>query len=585
MDLSMLELSDQEIARRNSLNELRSLGINPYPAAEYQVTAYAQEIINSYPEGNEEREALLREQRVRLAGRIMGRRIMGKASFVELADSTGRIQIYITRDSIADGENTDLYNIVFKKCLDIGDFIGVEGYVFKTQTGEVSVHALSLTVLSKSLRPLPIVKEKDGKVFDGFTDPEQRYRRRYVDLLVNDGVRDIFIKRNKIFTSMRNFFNEHGYLEVETPVLQSIPGGASARPFITHHNALDIPLYLRIANELYLKRLIVGGFEGVYEFSKDFRNEGMDRTHNPEFTAMEIYVAYKDYNWLMDFTETMLSRIAQEVLGTTEVKVGDREISFRPPFKRVPILEAIKGHTGIDISGMDEDQLREVCKQLGIETTPSMGKGKLIDEIFGEKCEGKYIQPTFITDYPKEMSPLTKEHRTNPELTERFELMVNGKELANAYSELNDPIDQRKRFEDQLALSEKGDDEAMFIDQDFLRALEYGMPPTAGLGIGMDRLVMLLTGQESIQEVLFFPQMKPEAVVKRDKPAAYVALGIDKDFVPLLQKAGYLTVEALHAEEKPGRILQAMMDINKKYKLGMTMPSLEEVTAWTQRKE
>lgn len=585
MDLSMLELSDQEIARRNSLNELRSLGINPYPAAEYQVTAYAQEIINSYPEGNEEREALLREQRVRLAGRIMGRRIMGKASFVELADSTGLIQIYITRDSLADGENTDLYNIVFKKSLDIGDFIGIEGYVFKTQTGEVSVHALSLTVLSKSLRPLPIVKEKDGKVFDGFTDPEQRYRRRYVDLLVNDGVRDIFLKRNKIFTSMRNFFNEHGYLEVETPILQSIPGGAAARPFITHHNALDIPLYLRIANELYLKRLIVGGFEGVYEFSKDFRNEGMDRTHNPEFTAMEIYVAYKDYNWLMDFTETMLSRIAQEVLGITEVKVGDHEISFRPPFKRIPILEAIKEHTGIDISGMDEDQLREVCKQLGIETTPSMGKGKLIDEIFGEKCEGKYIQPTFITDYPKEMSPLTKEHRTNPELTERFELMVNGKELANAYSELNDPIDQRKRFEDQLALSEKGDDEAMFIDQDFLRALEYGMPPTAGLGIGMDRLVMLLTGQESIQEVLFFPQMKPEAVVKRDKPAAYVALGVNEDFVPLLQKAGYLTVEALHAEEKPGRILQAMMDINKKYKLGMTMPSLEEVTAWTQSKE
>lgn len=585
MDLSMLELSDQEIARRTSLNELRSLGINPYPAAEYQVTAYAQEIVNSYPEGNEEREALLREQRVRLAGRIMGRRIMGKASFVELADSTGRIQIYITRDSLADGENTDLYNIVFKKCLDIGDFIGIEGYVFKTQTGEVSVHALSLTVLSKSLRPLPIVKEKDGKVFDGFTDPEQRYRRRYVDLLVNDGVRDIFLKRNKIFTSMRNFFNEHGYLEVETPILQSIPGGAAARPFITHHNALDIPLYLRIANELYLKRLIVGGFEGVYEFSKDFRNEGMDRTHNPEFTAMEIYVAYKDYNWLMDFTETMLSRIAQEVLGTTEVKVGDHEISFRPPFKRIPILEAIKEHTGIDISGMDEDQLRGVCKQLGIETTPSMGKGKLIDEIFGEKCEGKYIQPTFITDYPKEMSPLTKEHRTNPDLTERFELMVNGKELANAYSELNDPIDQRKRFEDQLALSEKGDDEAMFIDQDFLRALEYGMPPTAGLGIGMDRLVMLLTGQESIQEVLFFPQMKPEAVIKRDKPAAYVALGINEDFVPLLQKAGYLTVESLHAEERPGRIMQAMMDINKKYKLGMTMPSLEEVTVWTQSKE
>lgn len=580
MDLSMLEFSDQEIARRNSLNELRSLGINPYPAAEYVVTAYAQNIIDSFPQ-TEEEEALLKEQKVRLAGRIMGRRIMGKASFVELADSTGRIQIYITRDSLSEGENTDLYNIVFKKCLDIGDFIGIEGYVFKTQTGEVSVHAESLTVLSKSLRPLPIVKEKDGKVFDGFTDPEQRYRRRYVDLLVNDEVRGIFIKRNKIFNSMRNFFNEHGYLEVETPVLQSIPGGASARPFITHHNALDIPLYLRIANELYLKRLIVGGFEGVYEFSKNFRNEGMDRTHNPEFTCMEIYVAYKDYNWLMNFTEEMISRIALEVLGTTEVTVGGKEISFRPPFKRISILDAIKENTGIDISGMNEDQLREVCKKLDIEVTPSMGKGKLIDEIFGEKCEGKYIQPTFITDYPKEMSPLTKEHRSNPELTERFELMVNGKELANAYSELNDPIDQRKRFEDQLALSEKGDDEAMFIDQDFLRALEYGMPPTAGLGIGMDRLVMLLTGQESIQEVLFFPQMKPEVVVKRDKIAIFTALGIKEEYVPVLQKAGYLTVESLQAEPKPGRILQSMMDVNKKYKLGLTMPSLEEITSWT----
>lgn len=580
MDLSMLEFSDQEIARRNSLNELRSLGINPYPAAEYVVTAYAQNIIDSFPQ-TEEEEALLKEQKVRLAGRIMGRRIMGKASFVELADSTGRIQIYITRDSLSEGENTDLYNIVFKKCLDIGDFIGIEGYVFKTQTGEVSVHAESLTVLSKSLRPLPIVKEKDGKVFDGFTDPEQRYRRRYVDLLVNDEVRGIFIKRNKIFNSMRNFFNEHGYLEVETPVLQSIPGGASARPFITHHNALDIPLYLRIANELYLKRLIVGGFEGVYEFSKNFRNEGMDRTHNPEFTCMEIYVAYKDYNWLMNFTEEMISRIALEVLGTTEVTVGGKEISFRPPFKRISILDAIKEHTGIDISGMNEDQLREVCRKLDIEVTPSMGKGKLIDEIFGEKCEGKYIQPTFITDYPKEMSPLTKEHRSNPELTERFELMVNGKELANAYSELNDPIDQRKRFEDQLALSEKGDDEAMFIDQDFLRALEYGMPPTAGLGIGMDRLVMLLTGQESIQEVLFFPQMKPEVVVKRDKIAIFTALGIKEEYVPVLQKVGYLTVESLQAEPKPGRILQSMMDVNKKYKLGLTMPSLEEITSWT----
>lgn len=580
MDLSILSLSDQEIARRNSLEELRAHGINPYPAAEYKVTAYARDLVASYPHDDPQKEEALAQQTLRLAGRIMGRRIMGKASFVELADSTGRIQVYITRDNINPQDDPDFYNIVFKKCLDIGDFIGVEGYLFKTQTGEISIHACSLTVLSKSLRPLPIVKEKDGQVFDGFTDPEQRFRRRYVDLLVNEGVRDIFVKRTRIFSAMRNYFNSFGYLEVETPVLQSIPGGAAARPFITHHNALDIPLYLRIANELYLKRLIVGGFEGVYEFSKNFRNEGMDRTHNPEFTCMEIYVAYKDYNWMMDFTENMLAHIATEVLGTTQMRVGDKEISFKPPFARVSILDAIKQHTGIDVSGMSEEELRKVCQTLGIETTESMGKGKLIDEIFGEKCEAHYIQPTFITDYPKEMSPLTKEHRSNAALTERFELMVNGKELANAYSELNDPIDQRKRFEEQLALSEKGDDEAMFIDQDFLRALEYGMPPTSGMGIGMDRLVMLLTGQESIQEVLFFPQMKPEIVAKRDKPSLFAAAGVPEEWVPMLYKIGYLTVESLQSEEKPGRILQAMMDVNKKYKLALTLPSLQEITAW-----
>ncbi|GHT71234.1 lysine--tRNA ligase [Bacteroidia bacterium] len=505
--MSMQELSEQEIFRRNSLENLRNMGINPYPAEEYKVTAYSTDIKTEFQDDAPKQE-------VTVAGRIMTRRIMGKAAFMELQDSKGRIQIYVSRDDLCPGEDKELYNTVFKKSLDIGDFIGIKGYVFRTQMGEISVHAEELTVLSKSLRPLPIVKYKDGVAYDAFEDPEMRYRQRYVDLIVNDGIKDIFVKRTKIFNSMREFFNSKGYIEVDTPVLQSIPGGAAARPFITHHNALDIPLYLRIANELYLKRLIVGGFEGVYEFSRNFRNEGMDRTHNPEFTVMEIYVSYKDYNWMMQFTEQMLEKICLDVLGTTETKVGDNIISFKAPFRRVSMIEAIKENTGMDIAGMDEDQLREVCKQLHVEQDKTMGKGKLIDEIFGEKCEGKYIQPTFITDYPKEMSPLCKEHRSNPELTERFELMVNGKELANAYSELNDPIDQRERFEEQLKLSKKGDDEAMFIDQDFLRALEYGMPPTSGMGIGMDRLAMLLTGQTTIQEVLFFPQMRPEKTQK-----------------------------------------------------------------------
>ncbi len=497
------ELSEQELVRRNSLEEMRRLGIDPYPAAEYPVSGHADEITATFSDDAPRRE-------VAVAGRVMSRRIMGKASFMELKDATGRIQIYVNRDEICPGEDKTLYNVIFKKLLDIGDFVGVKGYVFRTQTGQVSVHAQELTVLSKSLRPLPVVKMKDGVAYDSFEDPELRYRRRYVDLVVNEGVKEIFIKRTKVFNSMRNFFNDHGYMEVETPILQSIPGGASARPFITHHNALDIPLYLRIADELYLKRLIVGGFEGVYEFSKNFRNEGMDRTHNPEFTCMEIYVSYKDYNWMMDFTERLLEKICLDVNGTTDVKVGDNVISFKAPFRRVTMAEAIKEHTGVDITGMDEAQLRDVCRQLNIETDPSMGKGKLIDEIFGEKCEGNYIQPTFIIDYPIEMSPLTKRHRNNPELTERFELMVNGKELANAYSELNDPIDQYERFVEQMRLSEKGDDEAMIIDKDFIRALEYGMPPTSGMGIGMDRLVMLMTGQTTIQEVLLFPQMRPE---------------------------------------------------------------------------
>lgn len=570
--MNLLELSEQEIVRRNSMEELRKCGIEPYPAAEYVTNAHSTEIKEAFQDDAEPRE-------VSIAGRIMSRRIMGKASFVELQDSEGRIQVYITRDDICPGEDKELYTTVFKRLLDIGDYIGIKGYVFRTQMGEISIHAKELTVLAKSLRPLPVVKVKDGVVYDGFTDPEQRYRQRYVDLVVNEDVKDIFVKRTKIFNSMREFFNQRGYLEVDTPVLQNIPGGAAARPFITHHNALDIPLYLRIANELYLKRLIVGGFEGVYEFSRNFRNEGMDRTHNPEFTAMEIYVAYKDYNWMMAFTEQMLEKICMDVLGTTEVKVGDNVINFKAPYKRVTMIDAIKDHTGIDIADMNEDQLRDVCKQLGIEQDETMGKGKLIDEIFGEKCEGKYIQPTFITDYPIEMSPLTKKHRDNPELTERFELMVNGKELANAYSELNDPIDQRQRFEDQLKLSEKGDDEAMFIDNDFIRALEYGMPPTSGMGIGMDRLVMLLTGQISIQEVLFFPQMRPEKTQKKDSVEKFAALGVPTDWVSVLYKAGYLTLETF-AGANANKVRQEMCELNKKYKLELSNPKAEEVEGW-----
>jgi len=499
-------LSEQEQQRRQSLAEIYKMGINPYPAEAFEVSTSSAVIIEKFEQHPEQ------FNQVSIAGRIMSRRIMGAASFVELQDSAGRIQLYIKRDDLCPGDDKSFYNIVFKRHLDIGDIIGVEGFVFVTQMGEITVHVTSLKILSKSLRPLPIVKEKDGKLYDAFTDPEQRYRMRYVDLIVNENVKDTFIKRTKVINSMRNFFNEFDYLEVETPILQPIPGGAAARPFITHHNALDMPLYLRIANELYLKRLIVGGFDGVYEFAKDFRNEGMDRTHNPEFTVLEIYVAYKDYLWMMDFTERMIKRVVAETIGKNTVKVGDRLIDFKPEFPRVPILEAIKTHTGFDVLGMDEVALRDVCKKLAIDVDESMGKGKLIDEIFGEKCEAHYIQPTFITDYPVEMSPLSKRHRDNPDLTERFELLINGKEIANAYTELNDPIDQRKRFEDQMQLSERGDDEAMFIDQDFLRALEYGMPPTSGMGIGIDRLVMLLTGQTSIQEVLFFPQMRPEKV-------------------------------------------------------------------------
>ena len=498
------ELNDQEQFRREALNELRKLNIDPYPAAEFPVNATSVEILESFPKDNS------LYQNVSIAGRIMSRRIMGAAAFVELRDSVGKIQLYIKRDDICEGEDKTLYNTVFKKLTDIGDFIGVSGFVFVTQMGEITIHVKSFTMLSKSLKPLPIVKEKDGEVFDAFTDPEQRYRQRYVDLIVNPHIKETFIKRTKIINAIRNYYNEQGFLEVDTPILQAIPGGAAARPFITHHNALDMPLYLRIANELYLKRLIVGGFDGVYEFSRNFRNEGMDRTHNPEFTCMEVYVAYKDYNWMMENTENLIERVALELNGTTDFQVGDKTISFKAPYKRLTMIDAIKMYADVDVSGMNEEQLREVCKSLKIPTTPAMGVGKLIDEIFSEKCEHHLVQPTFITDYPIEMSPLTKKHRKNPALTERFELFINGKEIANAYSELNDPIDQRERFEEQLKLMEKGDDEAMFIDQDFLRALEYGMPPTAGLGIGIDRLVMFMTNSPSIQDVLFFPQMRPE---------------------------------------------------------------------------
>ena len=568
-----IELSEQELFRRQSLTELRNLGIDPYPAAEYPTNAFSTEIKAAF---NDEEEP---KRKVCIAGRIMSRRIMGKASFAELQDSKGRIQVYISRDDINTEAQPEMYNTVFKKLLDIGDFIGIKGFVFRTQMGEISIHAQELTVLSKSLKPLPIVKYKDGVAYDAFEDPEQRYRQRYVDLVVNEGIKDIFLKRTRVYQSMRDFFNNEGYIEVETPVLQPIPGGAAARPFITHHNALDIPLYLRIANELYLKRLIVGGFEGVYEFSKNFRNEGMDRTHNPEFTAMEIYVAYKDYNWMMDFTERMVEKVCLDVNGTTKVKIGDREIDFKTPYKRISMIDSIREHTGIDINGMNEEQLFEVCKKLNVEVDDTMGKGKLIDEIFGAKCEGNYIQPTFITDYPREMSPLCKRHRTNPELTERFELMVNGKELANAYSELNDPIDQLERFQEQLKLSEKGDDEAMFIDLDFVRSLEYGMPPTSGMGIGMDRLVMLMTGQEAIQEVLFFPQMKPEKAAQKDTTDKFTALGIPEDWAPVVQKAGILKVKDL-AGLNANKFHQDICGINKKNKMDLKNPSREDVQSW-----
>ena len=572
--MGQLQLNEQEQLRRNSLEEIRNLGINPYPAEKFPVNANSKEIKEGYSEDKNN------YQEVVLAGRLMSRRIMGKASFAELQDETGRIQIYVNRDEICPEEDKTLYNTFFKKLLDIGDIIGVKGFAFRTQVGEISVHIKELTILSKSLRPLPIVKEKEGKVYDAVTDPEFRYRQRYVDLIVNPEVRNVFKKRTQIINSMRELFNSHNYLEVETPILQPIPGGAAARPFITHHNSLDISLYLRIANELYLKRLIVGGFDGVYEFAKDFRNEGMDRTHNPEFTVMEIYVAYKDYNWMMDFTEEMIEKVALDLHNKTKVQVGDKEIDFKRPYKRITMADAIKEYSGIDIIGKNEAELREICKANNIEVDTSMGKGKIIDEIFGEKVEHHLIQPTFITDYPVEMSPLCKKHRDNPELTERFELIVNGKELCNAYSELNDPIDQLGRFQEQLKLSEKGDDEAMFIDMDFVRALEYGMPPTSGMGIGIDRLTMLMTDQSSIQDVLFFPQMRPEKVKQTDTVDKYIEAGIAKEWAEVLQNLGYITVDSVKQFEKPGKLHQEICGFNKKNKLGLSNPSQEEVASW-----
>lgn len=571
--MNILELSEQEICRRNSLEQLRAMSIDPYPAAEFPVDAYSTEIKENFDDNAET------PREVCIAGRMMSRRIMGKASFAELLDSRGRIQVYVTRDDICPSEDKELYNTVFKKLLDLGDFIGIKGFVFRTQTGEISIHAKELTVLAKSIKPLPIVKEKDGVTYDSFDDPELRYRQRYVDLIVNQGVKETFLKRSKVIKTLRQVLDDAGYTEVETPILQPIPGGASARPFITHHNSLDVDLYLRIATELYLKRLIVGGFEGVYEVGKNFRNEGMDKNHNPEFTCMELYVQYKDYNWMMTFTENLLERICLAVNGTTEVEIDGKTVSFKAPYRRLPILEAIKEKTGYDLDGKSEDEIREICKKLNMEIDDTMGKGKLIDEIFGEFCEGTYIQPTFITDYPVEMSPLTKKHRTNPNLTERFELMVNGKELANAYSELNDPIDQEERFQDQLRLSEKGDDEAMFIDQDFLRSLQYGMPPTSGIGIGIDRLVMLMTGQTQIQEVLFFPQMRPEKKAPRDAAAKYVECGIDEALVPVLQKAGYNLVTDLK-DVNPQKVQQQIGEIIKKYKLDIQKPSVQDITDW-----
>ena len=567
------ELSEQEQLRRNSLAQLRALGIDPYPAEMFDVTATAAEIQQNFdPEKNN-------YQDIRVAGRIMSRRIMGSASFFEIQDHTGRIQIYIRRDDVCEGEDTTLYNTVFKKLLDIGDFVGIEGFAFITKTGELSVHCRSFKVLSKSIRPLPIVKEKDGQVYDALTDPEVRYRQRYLDLAVNPHVREVFVKRAKIMQTMREFFNEHGCLEVETPILQPIPGGAAARPFITHHNALDTDFYMRIATELYLKRLIVGGFAGVYEFGKNFRNEGMDRTHNPEFTCMEIYVAYKDYKWMMSFTEQMLERVAMATNGTTELTIGDKQISFKAPFRRLTMTDAIKEKTGYDITGQSEEQLREACKRLNVEIDDTMGKGKLIDAIFGQYCEEDLIQPTFICDYPIEMSPLCKRHRENQDLTERFELFVNGKELCNAYSELNDPIDQYERFQEQMQLSERGDDEAMFIDMDFVRALEYGMPSCSGMGIGIDRLTMFMTNQPSIQDVLFFPTMRPEKKAQRDDDAKYVEAGVPAEWVAVVQKMGYITVEALRGTALSGgmKLFNDLCGFNKKNKLGL---ATAEMKAW-----
>ena len=590
--MNILELSEQEIVRRNNLQQLRDLGINPYPAAEYPVTAWSTDIVKDFvdlpiigkdEEGNDVRETATPENSpvVSVAGRIMSKRIMGKAAFAELQDSKGRIQVYVQRDAICPDENKDLYNIVFKKCLDLGDFIGVKGYVFRTKTGEISVHVMEMTVLSKSLKPLPIVKtDAEGNVFDSFDDPELRYRQRYVDLIVNAGVKETFLKRATIIRTVRKILDDAGYTEVDTPILQNIPGGATARPFMTHFNALNQDMYMRIATELYLKRLIVGGFEGVYEMGKNFRNEGMDKTHNPEFTCMELYISYKDLNWGMGFTEQMLEQICTAVNGKPEVEIDGKVISFKAPFRRLPILDAIKEKTGYDLYPMNEDEIRDVAKKLNIEVDETMGKGKLIDEIFGETCEGTFIQPTFITDYPVEMSPLTKMHRSKPGLTERFELMVNGKELANAYSELNDPIDQEERFKEQMRLSEKGDDEAMIIDQDFLRALQYGMPPTFGIGIGIDRLVMLLTGKFQIGEVMLFPQMKPEVKAPRDKDELFLEKGIPAEIIPILRKAGYNLVATLQGVA-PAKIQQQIIEIVKKYKLEIEKPSQETIATWT----
>ena len=569
--MNILELSEQEIGRRESLQELRNMGIDPYPAAEYPTNAFSTDIRDNFNE-NEQRE-------VCIAGRLMGRRVMGKASFAELQDSKGRIQVYITRDDICPSEDKDLYNKVFKKLMDIGDFIGVKGFVFRTQTGEISVHAKEICMLSKSLKPLPIVKYKDGVAYDKFEDPELRYRQRYVDLVVNDGVKDTFLQRATVIRTIRRVLDEAGYTEVETPTLQAIAGGASARPFITHFNALNVDMYMRIATELYLKRLIVGGFEGVYEIGKNFRNEGMDRNHNPEFTCMELYVQYKDYNWMMSFTEKLLETVCIAVNGKPEREVDGQIISFKAPYRRLPILDAIKEKTGFDCNGKSEEEIRAFCKEKGMEVDETMGKGKLIDELFGEFCEGTFIQPTFITDYHVEMSPLTKMHRSKPGLTERFELMVNGKELANAYSELNDPIDQEERFKEQMKLADKGDDEAMIIDQDFLRALQYGMPPTSGIGIGIDRLVMLMTGKTFIQEVLFFPQMRPEKKAPRSTNAEWAEIGVEEKWVAVLNKCGYYLVSDIK-EINPQKLQMDVCGVNKKYKLGYDNPKVEEFANW-----